>query len=265
MNLWIYPLLLLVTGGGILSTPVLLVFYMLRYRWNVARTVRHIIWLYGRIWLLIISPFVDFKREGLSSEQVPENCVFVINHLSFFDTYFMGALPHSDITFAVRTWPFKMFWYRLFMRLAQYLEVEDLSWQQTLAQGTAILEGGGAVLFFPEGHRSRSGKLQRFYAGAFHLAVGSGRPIVPLCITGTDILLPPGRRYLKPAQVRLRILPSVDVSTYGDEIGHRRLLKDVKAQMTAALDDMKNGQHGQHGQNGQHGQHGQNENPGEIA
>lgn len=238
MNLWVYGLLLLLTIVGILVTPSAGLYLFLRYNWQTPRIIRHIIWLYGKGWLLIISPFVRFKREGLTDEQVPDNCIFVINHLSFFDTYFMGALPQSDITFAVRSWPFKMFWYRLFMQLANYLEVEDLSWEQTLAKGNVVLKQGGAVLFFPEGHRSRTGKMQRFYSGAFHLAVQSGCPIVPLCITGTDELLPPGRRYVKPSTVRLKILPVVDVASYQQEGGHRQLRKDVKAAMVTELEQM---------------------------
>lgn len=239
MNLWVYPLLMLWTLVGIMLVPVSLGYFMLRYGWKLSRVIRHIIWIYGHGWLLIISPFVDFKREGITGDQVPEDCIFVINHLSFFDTYFMGALPHSDITFAVRSWPFKMFWYRLFMRLANYLEVEELSWAETLNKGCQVLKDGGSVLFFPEGHRSRSGKLQRFYSGAFHLAVISGRPIVPLCIIGTDQLLPPGRRYMKPATVRLRILPPVDVADYSGEGGHRQLRMKVKAQMTDTIEAMR--------------------------
>ncbi len=239
MNLWVYGMLALVTGVGIILSPLLISYFVLRHGWRVDRTVRHIIWLYGRIWLLIICPFVSFKREGLSDAEVPPNCIYVINHLSFFDTYFMGALPQSDVTFAVRSWPFKMFWYQIFMRLANYLEVEDLAWHETLKKGEEVLSLGGAVLFFPEGHRSRSGELQRFYSGAFLLATTTGRPIVPLCISGTDVLLPPGRRSLRLARVTLRILPPVSGVDYAEEGGHRRMRKTVKTQMSAAIAQMK--------------------------
>ena len=55
----------------------------------------------------------------------------------------------------------------------------------------------------PEAHRSRNGKLGRFYSGAFKVAVETGVPVVPLCITGTDEMLPPGRWWLRPARVCL--------------------------------------------------------------
>ena len=238
MNLWVYGLLALWTLLGVGLSPLASGYLRLRYRWSTDRIVRHLIWLYGRGWLLLISPFIDFKRDGLGDEEVPDGCVFVINHLSFFDTYFMGALPHSDVTFAVRSWPFKMFWYRFFMRMANYLEVEEQGWQQTTEQGIQILNKGGSVLFFPEGHRSRDGQLQRFYSGAFQLAVASGRPIVPLCISGTGVLLPPGRKSLHPASVRLRILPPVSVESFQHEGGHLQLRKQVKGLMAQTLAEM---------------------------
>lgn len=239
MNLWVYGLLATWTLLGVSLSPLVSGYLWLRYRWSSDRIVRHLIWLYGRGWLMLIAPFVDFERQGLAAEDLPDGCVFVINHLSFFDTYFMGGLPHSDITFAVRSWPFKMFWYRFFMRMANYLEVEDQSWQQTTEQGTNILKKGGSVLFFPEGHRSRDGQLQRFYSGAFQLAVASGRPVVPLCITGTGTLLPPERKSLRPATVRLRILPPVTVESFQHEGGHIQLRKQVKELMAQTLAEMK--------------------------
>lgn len=238
MNVWVYSLLFLWTVVGLILSPFQTSFLRWRHHWPVDRAVRHIIWMYGRGWLLLISPFVSFSRDGLTAKQLPERCVFVINHLSFFDTYFMAGLPHSDVTFAVRSWPFKMFWYRLFMRLANYLEVEDLSWQETTARGTEVLKKGGSVLFFPEGHRSRDGQMQRFYSGAFQLAVAAQCPVVPLCITGTDVLLPPGRKSLRPCRVQLRILPPVSVDDYQYEGGHLALKKNVKAQMVETLEEM---------------------------
>ncbi len=71
------------------------------------------------------------------------------------------------------------------------------------------------------------------------MAVASGRPIVPLCIMGTDRLLPPGRKHLKPSTVRLRVLAPVDSADYGEEGGHRRLRKEVKAQMAQELELMR--------------------------
>ena len=112
MNVWCYGMLVLWTLFGLLIFPLAFVLSLLVLRWSTGRVMRWFIWLYGRGWLLLMSPFVRFRREQMDRIEVGKPCLFVVNHLSFFDTYCMALLPVHDITFAVRAWPFRMFWYR---------------------------------------------------------------------------------------------------------------------------------------------------------
>ena len=239
MNLWCYGLLLLWTLFGILVFPFVFGLCLLFTRRSADRLVRWFIWLYGRGWLLLMSPFVQFRREQLEQIEIGKPYLFVINHLSFFDTYCMALLPVHDVTFAVRSWPFRMFWYSGFMRLARYLDVEGSSWDETLSNCQSTFAAGGTVLFFPEGHRSRDGQLQRFYSGGFKAAISTGVPLIPLCIDGTDQLLPPGRKYLRPCRISLRALEPIDTSYFSGADGHLRLRKLVKERMATALCDMR--------------------------
>jgi 1-acyl-sn-glycerol-3-phosphate acyltransferase len=234
----IYPSMILYTLAGIALFPVLFAVWKLITRWDGGRIMRHFIWLYGRGWLMIVSPFVRFRREGLEHLRLARPSILVVNHLSFFDTYCMALLPFSDVTFAVRAWPFRMFWYGSFMRLAGYLDVESDSWDEVRAASAQVLAAGGHLLFFPEGHRSRDGRLQRFYRGAFRLAVETGAPLVPLCLTGTDKLLPPGRLSLEPARVTLRALPAADSADFAGPEGHRGMAAEVKRRMAENIREM---------------------------
>lgn len=236
MTAAVYPLLAAWTAVGIALFALLFPVWRLATGWDAGRIARHFIRLYGRGWMAIVSPFVRFRREGFGEGAARAPAVIVVNHLSFFDTYCMALLPWWDVTFAVRSWPFRMFWYGGFMRMAGYLDVESLEWEECLAAGRRVLGRGGFLLFFPEGHRSRDGRLQRFYSGAFRLAREAGVPVVPLCIAGTDRLLPPGRRWLSPARVRLRALPPVDPSRFAD---HGELRRHVKGEMAATLEAMR--------------------------
>jgi 1-acyl-sn-glycerol-3-phosphate acyltransferase len=200
--------------------------------------MRHFIWLYGRGWMVIVAPFIRFRHQGWEHLQTAQPRILVVNHLSFFDTYCMAMLPFSDVTFAVRTWPFRMILYGFFMRLGDYLDVESADWNEVRARSETVLGSGGHLLFFPEGHRSRDGKLQRFYSGAFRLAVETGTPLVPLCITGTDTLLPPGRLWLAPSKVKLRALQPIDPTSFRGPDGHRELARLVKRRMADNLQEM---------------------------
>jgi len=238
MNVTVYPALAVMTILGILLFPLAFLMVRITTGLKAGRIVRLFIWLYGKGWLTLAAPFVHVKCEGFKENILGSPSILVLNHLSFFDTYFMGALPFSDVIFAIRSWPFKMFWYRPFMRLAEYIDVERLGWERTRERCKRIFWEGGTVLFFPEAHRSRDGRLGRFYSGAFKLSKETGVGLVPLCITGTDRLLPPGRWLLHPAEVRIRALRRIAPQAFSGEAGHSDMRKFVKSMMAGHIAQM---------------------------
>ena len=238
MNLTVIPLLILWTGLGIILFPLLFVVLKLTTPWDREKITRQLIWIYARIALVLMAPFVQFKVDGLKLNELQPPCILVGNHFSFFDLYSLALLPFGDISVMVRDWPFKLFWYGPFMHLAGYVNVENAPWQAISESAARILSKGGAILIFPEGHRSRNGQLQRFYSGAFRLAVETGVKIVPLCIAGTHELWPPGRWWLKPARVKVRALQSVDPVEFSGTSAHRSIQKIVKTRMADNLKEM---------------------------
>lgn len=235
MNLAIYPLLVLQTLTFILCSPAALPIARAVTGRPLAWLVRYFIRMYGQVWMIVMRPFVRFEKHGLRRDCFPRPCIIVLNHLSFFDIFCMGALPFSNGAFAIRSWPFRMFWYAPFMRLAEYVDMESLGRDQALRQCRELLNRGVSLMFFPEGHRSRDGRIGRFYSGAFKVAVETNIPVVPLCISGTDRLLPAGSFLMAPAVVRMLALPAVDPANFPGESGHVELRKHVKSIMVEAL------------------------------
>lgn len=239
INLTVFPLLIIMTILGILISPFAFICFRIGGHLDTVRIIRLFVWVYGRGWLAITHPFTRLQKIGFKKEEIQTPCIIVLNHLSFFDTFFMGVLPFSDICFAIRAWPFKMVWYRPFMKLAQYLDVESLSWDDSFRASKKVLMNGGVLIFFPEAHRSRDGKLGRFHSGAFKISTETGFPIVPLCITGSDKLLPPGRWHLKPARVKMRALPPVYPDEYTGPNNHIEMRKYVKLLIVDELKRMR--------------------------
>lgn len=68
---------------------------------------------------------------------------------------------------------------------------------------------GTSILFFPEGTRSRDGRLQQFKLGAFHMALDLQVPVLPITIRGSDQILAPGGMALRPGSAELVIHPAI--------------------------------------------------------
>ncbi len=238
MNITLYPLLAAWTLLGIVLFPPAFLMVKLISGLPADRVMRKLVWVYGKGWLLLFSPFVRFAPEGLEKMTPGRPRIVVLNHLSFFDTYCVGLFPFDNVVFAVRSWPFKIPFYRPFMHLARYLNVEGYDWDTLVGISGELLEEGSTLLFFPEGHRSPDGRIRRFYSGAFKLAVDAGVEVVPICITGTDDLLPPGRWWLGPARVGFRVLDPVDPGEFSGESAHVEFRKKVKAMMVEEIGEM---------------------------
>ena len=85
--------------------------------------------------------------------------------------------------------------------------------QRLLARAAARMARDRLTVFIaPEGTRSPDGDLHSFKRGAFHVAIASGAPVVPIVIDGAYTLLPRQRHVSRPGRIRIRILPPIPVT-----------------------------------------------------
>jgi long-chain acyl-CoA synthetase len=75
-----------------------------------------------------------------------------------------------------------------------------------------LLQQGYNLLIFPEGTRSRSGKMARFQRGVGHLALRSKVGVLPMYLSTYDAL-PPGSWYLKATDVAATVGPFLPYET----------------------------------------------------
>ena len=92
---------------------------------------------------------------------------------------------------------------------------------------------GYSFLIFPEGTRSRTGKLLPFKKGGFILAIKGGAPVVPIAITGTRDAMRKGSPIIRPVNVRVRI--GEPVETAGMTLDDRDDLATLLHQKIEAL------------------------------
>ncbi|XP_077248319.1 1-acyl-sn-glycerol-3-phosphate acyltransferase BAT2, chloroplastic-like [Tasmannia lanceolata] len=160
-----------------------------RYR----RKVHHLI---ANIWAsLTINPFFRVELEGLENLP-PMNmpAVYVSNHQSFLDIYTLLTLGRS-FKFISKTGIFVIpiiGWAMFFMGLIPLRRMDSRSQLECLKRCMDLVRKGASVFFFPEGTRSKDGKLHAFKKGAFSVAAKTGAPVVPITLMGTGNLMPSG-------------------------------------------------------------------------
>lgn len=236
INLGIYSTTLMWTVIATVLSPAAYLLLKTARGYSSEETVRRLVWVYGRGWVLLTSLFVPITR---AKDELPSPCILVLNHASFFDTYLIGAQQTHNICLTIRDWPYKIPFYRPFMNAANYVRTENTEPGQTVEESVRALKNGSTVAFFPEGTRTRTGKLSRFHSGAFYTALQANVPVVPMCIHGSYHLLPPGNKLLRYSPITVSLLPPVYPDRYQDMTnGHVQMRKDVKALMTSALEKM---------------------------
>jgi 1-acyl-sn-glycerol-3-phosphate acyltransferase len=176
-------------------------------------------------------------RHHIQNEELLERepqCVYVANHLSQLDILLIGSYLRNDYRWLAKSSLFKIPFLGWHLSLSGHVPVyrgEQQSKNEKLAQRIhAVVKQGASLLFFPEGTRSRDGRLQTFRIGAFRTAVREGLPIVPLVVRGTHELFVPGSVDLAvraDRQCSITVLPSLRPPDEGTEKARAETLRDL--------------------------------------
>jgi 1-acyl-sn-glycerol-3-phosphate acyltransferase len=70
-------------------------------------------------------------------------------------------------------------------------------------QVAKVVEEGLSLVIYPEGTRSKDAELMPFKKGAFRIAIDNGMAIVPVTITGSERVWPPGSKLIYGGPVRV--------------------------------------------------------------
>ncbi len=233
LNLLFWPLFFLVTVFGIpcLTACVLLRASLSSHRVRMRVFRRMIVW-YGRMVLACMFPLVRIRRQRPSAPD-PQPCIYICNHVSALDPFLMALLPGEFIQI-VNIWPFKIPVLGWFARWAGYLSVREMPFEEFSSICRQDLEQGISIAAFPEGTRAGEGPMGPFHSAMFRVALETGVPVVPVCITGNERIPPKGSWGLHPGRIRVHILPPVTRDVYGEwspfkfktEI-HQRIRREV--------------------------------------
>lgn len=140
-----------------------------------------------------------WNTEVTGLDRIPEEGPVIVapNHISFLDSaLLMGLLPRQ-IWFVGKA-EYMDDWKTKYLFPATGMIPIDRSGgsasQKALDAAAGVLGNGGIFGIYPEGTRSRDGRLYKGRTGVARLALRTGAPIVPVGIIGTDKIQPPDAR-----------------------------------------------------------------------
>lgn len=173
--------------------------------------------------------------------------VMVCNHLSQADIPLISNLPW-EMKWVAKKELFDTPIIGWMMKLAGDISVNRHALNRkeaTFKQASYYLEHNCSVMFFPEGTRSRNGKLNAFSRGAFELALQEGVEVLPLVIDGTQNTLPKNSwKFGVAKHIKLRVLdPIATEGVRKDEL--QSLKETVRSQILNQLAEWRDKAPGQ--------------------
>lgn len=134
--------------------------------------------------------------------------VFCANHQSLLDILVIVMVLPVRVAFVAKSELFKIPILAVDLRIHGHYPIHRTSLKKAKRDMDAIADGirnGRSILFFPEGTRSENEALLPFKRGPFQIAAGTGAPIVPIHISGTNVINPKTSWLLRRHPITVRI------------------------------------------------------------
>jgi 1-acyl-sn-glycerol-3-phosphate acyltransferase len=168
--------------------------------------------------------------------------IVVCNHLSNADIPLISNLPW-EMKWIAKKELFGVPLLGWMMKMSQDISVDRESSNKRVGvfkQCSFYLKHNCSVMFFPEGTRSRDGRMKKFSLGAFDLAIKKNIPILPLVIDGTQDCLPKKTWvFTEDAYVNLKVLEPIPTEKLNAE-DSIELMTRVRREMLEQLSEWRN-------------------------
>ncbi len=165
----------------------------------------------ARLWARSLLFFAGARVtvEGLDKIDLDGSYVFTSNHASYMDTPTVLSSIPVQFRFLAKRGLFQIPFLGTHLARAGHIPVpreDPRAAVKTLARAAEVIHQlKTSLLIFPEGGRTKDGKLREFKEGAAYIAIKAGVPIVPVALIGTRAVLPFNSGTFHPGRVRIRI------------------------------------------------------------
>jgi 1-acyl-sn-glycerol-3-phosphate acyltransferase len=209
------------------ETKKIKVFY-----WFLKKTVGPIVKL---IWVKKIS--------GLKN--IPKNkaCLIVANHSSYFDFISLATISPRNIFYLAAEKFFENIFWKFFVKNTGqiYVDRKNKDKSQVYKIIYSALSQEKVVGIFPEGTRSRNGKIQKAYNGVSKFALIAKVPVIPVGIIGAYEILSPEKKIPKFKKIiEINIAEPMYFNDFYGKENDEKVLKEITNKIMLKIAELSN-------------------------
>nr|XP_029122715.1 1-acyl-sn-glycerol-3-phosphate acyltransferase isoform X1 [Elaeis guineensis] len=171
----------------------------------------------GRMLMWILGNPITIEGSEFSNTRA----IYICNHASPLDIFLvMWLTPTGTVGIAKK----EIIWYPLFGQLyvlANHLRIDRSNPTAAIESikevARAVVQKNLSLIIFPEGTRSKTGRLLPFKKGFVHIALQTRLPIVPMVLTGTHLAWRKNSLRVRPAPLTVKYLPPIKTDDWEAE------------------------------------------------
>ena len=180
-------------------------------------------------WLILKTGRISVRVEGGENVRADRPTIYCVNHPSAMDIPILFVHLPVPFRFLAKKVLFHVPFLGWHLRRSGHIPVErgrPHEAMKTFELAVRKIREGRSVVLFPEGVRSRDGRLGEFKRGTFLLAVEAQVPLVPITLNGTRNVLEPDSYHVRPGKPEMIIhspietagLTAKDVAAFSDRV-----------------------------------------------
>ncbi len=222
----------------IVAIPIDIIGYILGL---ISPAAKNAFMKFNMTWILWVIGFISgAKVTFIGLEKIPADTpvLYVANHESFFDVILTIMKLPGMVSFVAKKSFVKVpiFAQALYLYNTLFIDRDDIKQGlATILKAIENVKAGMSVFIFPEGTRSRDGKMNDFKEGSMKIATKSGCPIVPIAISNTANVFENHFPKVTPVPVVVEILDPVIPGDY-DKTEQKHLGKLCRDRIEEARD-----------------------------